>query len=251
MYRSGMTGLGLMQTTASGVSFTSGVPSCISAAEKAEANAKCPTMRTLRGLGAGTRADAPMSGRLAAISPCALADLPVCPIPRCIDEATAGLIAQCIAGTNTNPDFDCSPFMVAALAQLPYCGSMSFLAPLPKCIDANTAALRSYCKSTGGQGSNKAWNGICWAAMHDPVYWAQSLAVPECHAPAMRDPTPRRAPVVTAPPVVADQPVFMPSPDDMQLEPKKTEAGMAGMWGILALVAVAGGGYYMYRRNKK
>jgi LPXTG-motif cell wall-anchored protein len=31
----------------------------------------------------------------------------------------------------------------------------------------------------------------------------------------------------------------------------KTEASMSGMFGILALVAVAGGGFYMYRKYKK
>jgi hypothetical protein len=35
------------------------------------------------------------------------------------------------------------------------------------------------------------------------------------------------------------------------MPPEKTEASMAGMWGILALLAVGGGGYYMYRRSKR
>jgi hypothetical protein len=45
------------------------------------------------------------------------------------------------------------------------------------------------------------------------------------------------------PPPIDQEPVGPPAAD--------SEASMSGMLGILALIAVAGGGYYMYRRYKK
>jgi hypothetical protein len=237
-----------MQTTPTGVSFTSGRPTCITQGEKDEANSKCP-VETIRGLGAGTRALAAMSGRLAAFSPCELADLPVCPQPKCLDQATATQIMLCLAGTSTNPDFDCGSLYAYALAKLPYCARPSALTPIGPCLQPELVAVRDYCKSTGGNGPNKLWNAGCWAAMHDGAYWQQVLATPPC-GPA---PAPNR-PMLQSPTVHAPAPVVLPAPppeEETSLPPETTEAGMAGMWGILALLAAAGGGYYMYRRYKR
>jgi hypothetical protein len=244
MYRGGMTGLGLLQVTPTGVQSVA-TPTCITQAEKDEANAKCPPAPRLRGIGAGPRSIAPMSGRLAAIPACSLADLPVCPTPTCIDEYTAGLVAQCIAGVQANPDFDC--FYTAAFAQLPYCGgSNKGLPPIPACLNADQQSARDYCGTYPNfDGPNAIMNGLCWAAKHDTAYWSRMMSTPAClvvHEPPHR--TPRPAPPVATPtPVPQDLPP--PAP------PHQDEASMMGTWGILALIAAAGGGYYLYRKYKR
>lgn len=241
MYRGSMTGLGLLQTTTTGVQSV-GIPSCVTQGELAEAQAKCPPEYHKRLAGLGLTPTGPMSGRLSPFSACAVAALPVCPAPKCIDEFTAGLIAQCIAGTQTNPDFDCGALYTYALSQLPYCRFPSTLQAIPRCLSPELVALRDYCASTNGNGANKGMNAVCWAAMHDPSYWAQAMAAKPCYEQAY-------VPPVTSAP--ESTPQSLPEePPDMYV-PEKQEASMAGVWGILALVAAAGGGYYMYRKNKR
>jgi hypothetical protein len=243
MYRSGMTGLGLLETTATGVRSVS-TPTCVTQAELDEANAKCPVQQ-IRGLGAhGSIAMAPMSGRLAAFSPCDIAGLSTCPGPTCIDEYTAGLIAQCIAGTQANPDFPCDSLMVYALAQLPYCSRPNALQPVPSCLSKDMVTGRDYCKAHPKfDGPNKGMNALCWVAMHDPAYWSQMMAAPAC--PTYVPPTLRDAPP-KAPPPPPPPPAAPPA-----LETQQQSAATMGMWGILALLAVGGGGYYMYRKYKR
>lgn len=250
-----MRGLGVLELTATGVRSVT-TPTCVTQAELDEAFAKCP-YEQIRGLGAlrhGVRAKAPMSGRLAAFSPCQIADLPVCPTPTCIDQYTAGLVAQCIAGVQANPDFNC--LYTYAFASLPYCGGATGagLAPVPGCLTPDLVTSRDYCNAHPSfDGPNATMNAVCWAAMRDPTYWARVMAAPACgtitirepvkRTPAPPPPSPDATPTpVEVPPVVDETPVT---------EPEQTEAGMMGMWGILAMLAVAGGGYYMYRRYKR
>jgi len=258
MYRS-MTGLGLLEWTGTGVKFVS-TPTCVTQGELDEAFAKCP-YHEIRGLGVqhGQRADAPMSGRLSAFSPCAIADLPVCPAPKCIDEYTAGLIAACIAGTQSNPDFDCTSLYTYALSQLPYCSRPGVLQPVPGCLSKDLIAARDYCSTYPAfNGPNKTMNAICWMAKHDQSYWAQMMAAQPCYTQAYVPPapTPAAPPAYTPPaytPPAYTPPAYTPPAytPPAYTPPEKTEASMAGMWGILALLAAAGGGYYMYRRNKR
>jgi hypothetical protein len=258
-------GLGLLELTATGVRSMQ-IPSCVTQGELDEAAAKCPVQQ-IRGLGVahGQRPLEPMSGRLAAFSACAIADLPVCPAPKCLDPYTAGLITSCIAGVKANPDFDCTSLTAYMLSQLPYCGGANALGPVPACLTPDLVALRSYCRANPKlNGPNKAYNAGCWAAMRDPSYWAKVLAAPECpRAPVMRD-APIRPPAVTpttytsspAPPVYYEDPTRNEPPADDgdsggPREGTPGEASMTGVWGILALLAAAGGGYYLYRRYKR
>ena len=239
-----MHGLGLMQTTATGVSFTSGKPTCLYASELAEATKNC-RRSYLTGLGWDIEQNiGAMTGRLAAYKPCDILDmnLPVCPTPKCIDQATTALIVECIAtGKSSHPDFSCT--LAGALAQLPFCAPLG--GSVPPCLSPDQAAQRAYCISSNAQGPNKTMNGLCWAAMHDTAFWKQMLAAQVCYQAEYvpPKPPPPPPPVVVAPP--PPPPVAPPPP------PQTTEAGTMGMFGILALVAVAGGGYYMYRRYKK
>jgi len=245
MYRGSMTGLGLLETTPTGVRVVL-QPTCVSQAELDEANAKCPVQQ-IRGLGAhGTIAMAPMSGRLSGISPCVVADMPVCPAPTCLDPYTAGLVTQCIAGVQASTDFPCNSLLAYALSKLPYCpGTNGGLQPVPPCFDTGLSALRDYCNQhPNSDGPNKALNAGCWAARHDSSYWAQVMAAPACYTQAYVPPAP-----TTRPPVLRDAPQPPPAPAPVPMQPQS--ASMAGTWGILALLAAAGGGYYMYRRYKR
>src|SRR6185369_10494539 len=110
-------GLGYLNTTRTGINY-GGPLQCITQAEKAEADSKCD-IGTLRGLGATYHILAPMSGRLAGISPCGVRLMPICPTPSCLDDATATAIANCIAGNNRSPDIDC-PSLVEAFSRTPF-----------------------------------------------------------------------------------------------------------------------------------
>lgn len=248
MYRPSMNGLGVMSTSATGIS-SSGFPTCITEEEKAEAHSKC-AVSVLRGIGATTRTQmGQMLGRLAGLNPCDLMDLPVCPTPQCLDQYTASLITDCIAGKQSNPDLDCGSLYTYALSQLPFCGGGSWLPPIPSCWDPQAAALRDYCKAYPGiNGPDKQANAACYAATHDPQYRSWVMNTPACadqpHAPQMLDPV-RRPPAA-------------PPPADGGGggggggggATTTSQASSMGMLGILALLAVGGGGYYMYRRYK-
>ncbi len=240
MYRS-MTGLGLLESSPMGVRSVAR-PTCVTSEERAEANSKCPTEGMIRGLGLGTRATGPMSGRLSAFSPCEVGNLPDCGTPTCIDQYTAGLIAECIAGKSSNPEFDCASLYTYALSRLPFCPG-GVLPPIPACLTPDVVAIVDYCRAyPAANGPDKAANAACWLITHDAAYWAQLQAVKKCGTGQPLDP-PRH---VTPPPP-------MPPLDHGPSGPTEgdSEASMSGMLGILALVAVAGGGYYMYRKYKK
>jgi hypothetical protein len=187
-----------------------------------------------------------MSGRLAAFSACDVKDLPDCATPTCLDQYTAGLIAGCIAGTPGDPDFDCTSLYTYALSRLPFCTGGGVLPPLPTCLTPDVVAIIQYCRQyPAANGPNKAANAACWAITHDSRYWTALQALPACGTGQALEP-PRH---VTPPPAMPP-----PSPPVAQgpgAAAPKTEASMSGMFGILALVAVAGGGFYMYRKYKK
>jgi hypothetical protein len=192
----------------------------------------------------------------------------VCPAPQCLDDSTVNFIVSCIENPTGPNCGQVPPLAMYALSRLPFCAGAGGLPPVPSCYPEGMIALRDYCVSTNGAGGNKGWNAGCWRSMHDPAYWARVLAVPACSP--TRTP-PRLNPVVTHTPDMTAQSI----PDDAQedlyppdaqedlyppggqedlppeSESEQSEASTAGMWGILALIAVAGGGYYMYRRSKR
>jgi hypothetical protein len=65
--------------------------------------------------------------------------------------------------------------------------------------------------------------------------------------PVRTAPPPMRPPVLTPP----EPPMYEPPEEEAPPEPEHRESSMMGLWGILALVAVGGGGYYLYRRYKR
>lgn len=269
MGRRAQGGLGLYQPTPTGIKVTA-LPTCAFPAEKAEAASKCQTM-SLHGLGQTmTRVTGPMTGRLAGYSPCDIVNYPVCPEPKCIDEQTVTTILKCANGLPVE-GVDCNTPSTAlylySLSLLPYCGKPSFLAPPPSCLSKDQQALIGYCDAHPDfKGPNKSWNNICWVNTHDPVYWAKLRAVRPCPVAAPAAPPPVRPPPVLKPPPAAPPPVRPPPsapppvtappsdmvpPEDIPDEPEHRESAMMGLWGILALVAVGGGGYYLYRRYKR
>lgn len=234
-------GLGYLNITPSGIN-TDGALQCVTAEEMAEAKTKC-RIGSLRGLGATYQALAPMTGRLAPVSPCDVVKMSICPTPKCIDEYTAGVVANCIAGGPVSPEVDCRSIVVGYLSTLPFCARPGALAPLPSCLSTEQVALRSYCQTTPN-GANKPWNAICWMMKNDPAYWQDVLSRTECkHAPIVQD-APQRAPA----PTPVRVPDLVPPPAPVAAA---SASGTMGVAGILALVAVAGGGYYLYRRYKK
>lgn len=292
--RRGSSGLGLYEPTPTGIRFVS-APSCASPQEIEEARSKCSTS-TLHGMGqlqTTTRAMAPMSGRLAAYSPCQIKDLPICPPPKCINEETAQAIMQCMSG-GTVEGLNCkdpgTAFYLMALAQLPYCSRPSYLTT-PRCVSQALRSNLSYCGVYPTfTGPDKTLNAFCWGAKHDASYWKTLTGLPICAPPTIVEKPPVRLPpppppVVVAPPPVRRPPVvqerpptpppvrpppsippevrpppmtppepqheFVPPEEEPPLEPERRESSMMGLWGILALVAVGGGGYYLYRRYKR
>lgn len=272
-------GLGLYQPTPTGIAVKS-IPTCASPEEKAEAAAKCRTI-SLHGLGqAATQVLGPMTGRLAGYSPCDVQNFPVCPTPKCIDEKTVGIIVQCMNGMSVD-GVDCNDpktaFYLYALSMLPYCQRPSVLTPVPACVEAAVKTQLTYCgQYPKFNGPNKVMNTTCWLATHDPAYWKTLSSAPICQHPAppqvMRQPAPpappptvMRPPPAAPPRVQAPPPVMRPPeppppmhdteiipPEDVPEQgPEHRESSMMGLWGILALVAATGGGYYLYRKYKK
>ncbi len=292
-----LSGLGLFEPTPTGIRFVS-APFCASPEEIAEANSKCVSSRVLHGIGQTTRAVAPMTGRLAAYSPCVVKDLPICPAPKCINEETATAILRCMAGGSV-AGLDCrepkTAFYLMALSTLPYCSRPSFLPPAPDCLPAEQKKMLAYCgQYPNNSGPDKNLNAFCWGARHDAKYWDALLSRRTCAPPVIQErppprpppapppvvvrpppaPPPVRPPVIqerppappparpppAAPPIVRERPPVMTPPEppmyeppeeDLPPEPERAESSMMGLWGILALVAVGGGGYYLYRRYKR
>jgi hypothetical protein len=250
----GASGLGLLEPNATGYSVTSN-PQCMTSAERAEAHAKCETV-SLRGLGA-TRALAPMTGRFAGKDPCSLLEMPLCGVPACIDGTTIGMIMGCISGL-TVPGVDCADPMtawtLAAAANLPFCTK-----PVPPaCLTNEELSYEFYALAHPAcDGPDKSKNAMCWIMRHDPAFWAalqSKLLCTPAPAPAKAPPPPPpvKAPPAAPPPVTsAPPPAFTPPEETPPGPPEHREASMMGLWGILALVAVSGGGYYMYRRYKR
>jgi hypothetical protein len=263
-YRS-MAGLGLLEMTPTGVRSVSEV-TCVSQAEHDEAVGLCAAQRSaaVRGLGVEYK----MSGRLAAFPPCSVADSNICPTPTCIDAYTAGLIANCTVGKVLNPEFDCvndpaAQLTAIALSKLPFCPGAGLPDP-PQCFTPDFAQMRSYCAEAGGD--NKDWNVLCWLGQHDPAWWAKFTAAPlcapttcppghsmfkgqcvgDCSAGYAWDDNGNCVPMVPAAPTPTPY-----TPPVTTHVPTTHASSTSAMWGILALLAVGGGGYYMYRKYKK
>jgi hypothetical protein len=273
-------GLGLFDPTASGIAVRS-APTCITPQEKTEAQGKCQTM-SIHGLGQTATRSSPMSGRLAGLSACDVVNLPLCPTPKCIDEFTMEAIVDCMAGQSSVPGIDCSDpatqLYLYALSQLPYCSRPEALQQLPTCLSPELLSIENYCLAhPNWQGPDKLKNAACWAAMHDPTYWNgfRNLLVcapktPVLHTAPQRPPAPppaappRVAPpkppvlhtMAPPPPAAPPPPMAPPDLEEPPLPPVAPPASetrssqMMGVWGILALLAVGGGGYYLYRRYK-
>lgn len=234
----GARGVGFLETTPTGVRFVP-KPTCVTILEHQEARSKCMPFE-IRGLGMDGKALAAMTGRLAPFSPCEVVDLAVCPDPRCLDEGTAGVLASCIAGTNTNPDVDCQSLYLYAMSQLPYCGRPRELGPLPACIEPETAAFRSYCDAHPlADGPDRQKNASCWFARKDPTWYAGFQAANVCGDGR-------------TPPDLPGVPPPVPTDDGGDTgDHGSSESGMLGIGSILLLVAASAGGYYLYRHSKK
>jgi hypothetical protein len=63
------------------------------------------------------------------------------------------------------------------MADLPYCPETERL-PFADCLDADLVEGIDYCHY--GDGSNLFYNGLCWAAMKDPLWWQQWIAIQPC-----------------------------------------------------------------------
>lgn len=271
MGRRGQGGLGLYQPTPTGIKVAA-VPTCAFPAEKAEAASKCQTYN-LRGLGAD-RILGPMTGRLAGYSPCDVQNYPVCPTPKCIDDQTVSMILKCVNGMSVegvNCKDPATALYLYSLSLLPYCGTPTFLGPVPSCLSKEQQGLVAYCNAHPDfRGPDQTSNNLCWINMHDAAFWSKYRSAPPCAAPPPPAPPPVRPPPALkpppAPPPPAPPPVKPPPsapppttappsdfapPEDIPQEPDHRESSMMGLWGILALVAVGGGGYYLYRRYKK
>jgi hypothetical protein len=279
--------LGLLEPTASGLAVRSAA-TCITADERREAQSKCVTL-SVHGLGQPvTRASGPMEGRLAGMDPCKVLAMPSCPIPKCLDVATAQMMAGCIAGTPL-PGVNCNDpwnaWTLLLMSTTPYCSRPPSL-QVPPCLSQDALAKNFYCLAHPKfDGPNKLNNAYCWAAMKDAAYWNALQNKLPCPPPVTRPPAPpavrppppppvRPPPVVheTTPPVRLPPPVMPPGkpprppapppavpiedhwdvpPPEEAPPPEQHESAMFGVWGVLALVAVGGGGYYLYRRYKR
>lgn len=265
-------GMGLLDPTATGLAVRP-APSCLTAAELAEAQSKCVTM-SVHGLGQSvTRASSPMVGRLTGMDPCKLLsqELSPCPPQKCIDVATTTMIAGCLAGEPV-AGVDCSDpwtgWTLAALSALPFCAKLD-QGTIPRCLTKDQLATEFYCqahpKSDGPDRTKNAW---CWMVQHDAAYWKAYQDRLLCTPPVIHEvpapPKPAPLPPPKAPPVIHEVPppphpmttAAPPGPADVPPDtteppPEHKESAMFGVWGILALVAVGGGGYYLYRRYKR
>jgi len=190
----------------------------------------------------------------------------------CRDASTAfylmaiGKLPYCSRPSFLTPPPDC--FTPAQRAPIVYCGQ--------------------YPQSNG---PDKNLNAFCWGARHDATYWDSLVSRRTCRPPDVRElpprppapppvrppaaPPPTRTapppvrttppPVRTAPPPVRttpppvrppvmtppEPPMYEPPAEEAPPEPDHRESSMMGLWGILALVAVGGGGYYLYRKYKR
>jgi hypothetical protein len=275
--RPGM-GLGVLEPTAQGLAIRSR-PTCLTVDEVREASLKCQET-SLHGLGQiARRPTGVMTGRLAGMNPCDVIDLPPCAVPKCLDQTTVGLISGCMVN-GAAPGIDCKdPWTGLALlylSTLPFCSTPTVT--VPTCLTPEQRTIRDYCKRYPGfNGPNGQQNLFCWAGQKVPVFWKSFMSVPACAPPAPppgpprtpapppvqappRGPSPGWTPPVMKPPPPPPPPppvhTAPPAPPPAEIvpppaeEPEHRESAMMGMWGILALVAVGGGGYYLYRRYK-
>ncbi|SRR6185295_307308 len=262
----GFQGLGgVIQATRTGAQVLDR-PSCVTAAERQEANENCQNV-SLHGLGTMV-ARAPMTGRFAGRSPCEVKEFPDCPTPTCIDEQSSAMIVGCLSGQGY-PGLDCNDPTVSMylyfMTMLPFCKTP----PLPPgCVPKEMAPIVQYCqKYPEKNGPDKKLNALCWGVTHDAAYWSALQKMKVCAPPKLPSATP--APVKPPPPpTMTKPPAYKPppappqevpplppvhetsAPPDVEEPPEHRESAMMGMWGILALLAVGGGGYYLYRRYK-
>lgn len=94
------------------------------------------------------------------------------PAPGCLTAAQVALIVNCAA----NPAAGCEGLL--ASSGLPLCASEKL--PLPACRDDQMVASISYCDQYGPNGPDAGKNGVCWAAMKDPAWYAAMKGLPPC-----------------------------------------------------------------------
>ena len=204
-------------------------------------------------------------------------------------QMIAGCIAGTpMPGLNCN-DPSWNAWTLLLMSTMPYCSRPPGM-EVPACLSQDQLSKNFYCLAHPKfDGPDKMRNAYCWAAMKDPTYWnaiqnkllcpppAPPRAPPVVHetTPPPRPPAPPPPIVRTLPPVVHEPPPRPPPPPPVvrtplppakpprppvmeppeetpeELPPESHESAMFGVWGILALVAVGGGGYYLYRRYKR
>ena len=217
-------GLGLLEPTAGGLAVRGSV-TCLTAAEQKEAQEKCAPPIHLRGLGQMASRSTPMAGRLTGMDPCAVKDLPVCPTPKCLDDATIGMIVGCAKGTppaGVNCSDPWTAWTILALATLPFCKRPAQLM-VPTCLTQDQLAMMFYCQRYPKfDGPDKAKNAQCWLMTHDPAYWSAYQSKLLCPVPAAKAPPvivePPRPPAPRPPPVIVEPP-RAPAPKPVVAKP--------------------------------
>lgn len=185
----------------------------------------------------------------------AMAAAPACSgkerIPECFDETTFDYITDCERDPSTNrmcgrtsPEGWTWPDLVAT----PACNGKE---RLPACYDDATFDGITACEidPSTDSGCGQPYRGNAWADI---------LEIPACSGKARAFPQPEPAPPAPPPPMVQDEPApppaFIPTPSPditPSRRPQEREEEGFGMWGILALVAVAGGGAYYLSTRKE
>lgn len=242
-----VSGLGVIERTATGIRAVSS-PTCLpSQAEKNRLVALCRSQTQIRGLGAEMTAH---------VDDCARAGLPVCPTPGCIDQDTAALLTGCFTRTgNAELASLCASDEGKRMLALPYCKPNS-KDSLPPCRDAIWKEGIAYCLKHGSSGPDGKLNALCWASMKDPVWFSALRALPECggikttivklptKTPPKKAAPPKKPAPSTLPPAVHE------AKKSIEPEAGGAEAESAGVWGILLLVVLGGGGAYYYATRK-
>lgn len=210
MYVPVLRGLGLLEPTAGGLTVRSAA-TCLSAAERAEAQSKCAPPVNLRGLGQLAPRSTPMAGRLTGMDPCAALKLPACPTPKCLDATTIAMITGCAtgnppAGVNCSDPWNQWTILALGLSTLPFCQKPAQLT-LPTCLTKDQLAMVFYCQRYPKyDGPDKAMNAKCWLFRHDPAFWSAYQNKLLCVTPAAPPPPVLKPPPVVAPPPPAPRP---------------------------------------------
>lgn len=228
---------------------------CVTQQERDWAEEKCQA-QNIRGIGANggviygnwqpTEYGYPYDDtRWADMSPCAVADLPLCP---CANDWDVMAITPCIAGTDGPASWSDEFFhnwcaqRGAGLLTSDYCWGNT-LPPLPSCLDQGARQGLSYCQQYGFGGPNAYANALCWNVIQSGRL-PTLLGMPDCGSG------------YTAPPQqdnIPQDPFFPPPPPEVTPPPPATTERSSMMLPglILLLVAGAGAAYYVAQRKQK